>query len=100
MNSVRQMVLMTVEALTANGAERPTRAVNIAANEYGVSTSTVWRWLNDAKWDRRLAAEKAQKVEAFRKLWGDASPSARKAILHELAGKKLPDGWTVTEGAA
>jgi len=41
-----------------------------------------------------------QTVKAFRKLWADATPSARAAILHELAGKKLPDGWAVTEGAA
>ncbi|CAN5613009.1 hypothetical protein BH10PSE5_BH10PSE5_01580 [soil metagenome] len=36
-------------------------------------------------------------VKAFRKLWGAASASGRAAILHELSGKSLPKGWTVSE---
>jgi ParB family transcriptional regulator, chromosome partitioning protein len=36
-------------------------------------------------------------LKAFRRLWGSASPSAKAAILHELAGKKLPAGYSVTE---
>lgn len=39
-------------------------------------------------------------VKAFRKLWADASPSVRVAILHELASKKMPDGWVLTGGVA
>jgi ParB family chromosome partitioning protein len=38
-------------------------------------------------------------VTAFRKLWKGASPSARAAVLHELAGSPLPKGWSVTERA-
>jgi hypothetical protein len=38
-----------------------------------------------------------QAVKAFRKLWGDASPSARAAILNDLAGRSLPKGWIVRE---
>ncbi len=34
-------------------------------------------------------------LKAFRKLWGAASPSARAAILDDLAGRSLPKGWTV-----
>lgn len=34
-------------------------------------------------------------VKAFRKVWTAASPSARAAILHDLAGRPLPKGWTV-----
>jgi ParB-like chromosome segregation protein Spo0J len=37
-------------------------------------------------------------LKAFRKLWGGASVSGREAILHELAGKSLPKGWTVSGG--
>ncbi|MFN3513423.1 MAG: ParB/RepB/Spo0J family partition protein [Phenylobacterium sp.] len=36
-------------------------------------------------------------LKTFRKLWGSASTSARAAILNDLAGRKLPDGWSVTE---
>jgi len=36
-------------------------------------------------------------VKAFRKVWADATPSARAAILHELAGRSLPKGWIVRE---
>lgn len=36
-------------------------------------------------------------LKAFRAIWGKASPSARAAILRELAGKKLPAGFAVTE---
>ena len=38
-------------------------------------------------------------VKAFRELWGKASPSGREAILNDLAGRKLPKGWAVTEVA-
>ncbi len=34
-------------------------------------------------------------LKAFRKVWGAASPSARAAILHDLAGRSLPKGWVV-----
>lgn len=34
-------------------------------------------------------------LKAFKAIWGKASPAAREAILHELAGKPLPRGWTV-----
>lgn len=34
-------------------------------------------------------------LKAFKALWGKASPAAREAILHELAGKPLPGGWIV-----
>jgi hypothetical protein len=34
-------------------------------------------------------------LKAFRKLWGSASPGARAAILHDLAGRPLPKGWIV-----
>ena len=34
-------------------------------------------------------------LKAFRKLWGSASPSAREAILDDLASRNLPKGWTV-----
>lgn len=37
-------------------------------------------------------------LKAFKALWGKASPAAREAILHELAGKPLPGGWSLTEG--
>lgn len=36
-------------------------------------------------------------LKAFKALWGKASPAARAAILHELAGKPLPDGWRVEQ---
>lgn len=36
-------------------------------------------------------------VMAFRKVWKDATPSGRAAILHDLAGRSLPKGWTVRE---
>lgn len=36
-------------------------------------------------------------VKQFRKLWGAASPSAREAILLDLAGRSLPKGWSVSE---
>ncbi len=36
-------------------------------------------------------------VKSFRKLWGAASPSAREAILLDLAGRSLPKGWSVSE---
>lgn len=44
----------------------------------------------------------ADALKAFRRVWGEASPSAREAILHDLAGRSLPKGWTVTppEGRA
>lgn len=35
-------------------------------------------------------------VKAFKTLWGKASPSAREAILHDLAGRSLPKGWTLS----
>ncbi|MDZ4376172.1 MAG: hypothetical protein U1C74_32725, partial [Phenylobacterium sp.] len=38
-----------------------------------------------------------QSVKAFRKVWADATPSARAAILADLAGRSLPKGWTVRE---
>lgn len=38
-------------------------------------------------------------LKAFRKLWGAAGVSGREAILHELAGKSLPKGYSVTEAA-
>lgn len=38
-------------------------------------------------------------VKSFRKLWGAASPSAREAILMDLAGRSLPKGWSVSEAA-
>ncbi|MCX7586576.1 ParB/RepB/Spo0J family partition protein [Phenylobacterium sp. 58.2.17] len=34
-------------------------------------------------------------VKAFSKLWGAASPSARAAILHDLAGRSLPKGYAI-----
>lgn len=36
-------------------------------------------------------------LKAFRALWGKASPSARAAILNELAGRSLPKGWSISE---
>lgn len=36
-------------------------------------------------------------LKAFRKLWGAASPSARGAILHDLAGRSLPKGFSLLE---
>ncbi|MEW5687196.1 MAG: ParB/RepB/Spo0J family partition protein [Pseudomonadota bacterium] len=36
-------------------------------------------------------------VKAFRKLWGAASPSAREAILADMAGRALPKGWMVEQ---
>ncbi|MFN3582576.1 ParB/RepB/Spo0J family partition protein [Phenylobacterium sp.] len=38
-----------------------------------------------------------QAVKDFRKLWGGLSPSAKAAILHDLAGRPLPKGWIVRE---
>lgn len=38
-------------------------------------------------------------LKAFRKLWGSASPSARDAILDDLAGRSLPRGWALTREA-
>lgn len=37
-------------------------------------------------------------VKAFRKVWADATPSGRAAILNDLAGRPLPKGWSVREG--
>lgn len=34
-------------------------------------------------------------LKAFKALWGKATPAAREAILHELAGKPLPGNWVV-----
>ncbi|MDP1617305.1 ParB N-terminal domain-containing protein [Phenylobacterium sp.] len=39
-------------------------------------------------------------LKAFKALWGKASPVAREAILHELAGKPLPGGWVVERADA
>jgi len=39
-------------------------------------------------------------VKAFRKLWSGASPSAKAAILNDLAGRPLPKGWLVREERA
>lgn len=36
-------------------------------------------------------------LKAFRALWGKASASGRAAILHDLAGRKLPGGFELTE---
>ncbi|MFD3263361.1 ParB/RepB/Spo0J family partition protein [Phenylobacterium ferrooxidans] len=36
-------------------------------------------------------------LKAFRGLWGKATPAGRAAILHDLAGRKLPEGWSLTE---
>lgn len=36
-------------------------------------------------------------LKAFREVWGRASPTARAAILHDLAGRKLPEGFEVRE---
>lgn len=36
-------------------------------------------------------------LKAFRKVWADATPAARAAILHDLAGRSLPSGWIVRE---
>lgn len=37
-------------------------------------------------------------LKAFRKVWADATPSARAAILHDIAGRSLPQGWTLRQG--
>jgi len=38
-------------------------------------------------------------VKAFLKVWGDATPSGRDAILHALAGdRRLPKSWIVRSG--
>lgn len=44
--------------------------------------------------------EPDQAVKAFRAVWKAATPSARAAILHELAGLKLPAGFTVVDERA
>jgi hypothetical protein len=41
--------------------------------------------------------EPDQAVKAFKAVWKGATPSAKAAILHELAGMKLPAGYVVTE---
>lgn len=39
-------------------------------------------------------------LKAFKAIWGKASPAAREAILHELAGRPLPGEWVVAAGPA
>lgn len=46
---------------------------------------------------RKAQTPADETLKAFKALWGKASPAARAAILHELAGKPLPDGWRVEQ---
>ncbi len=114
-------------AVYVRGGQKVTWAVNRIAQELGVSPSTVWRRREaetqarlialcermrapnfelcssvEETWLRAVVPFAPQTpvdetVKAFRALWGKASPSARAAILNDLAGRKLPAGYSLTE---
>jgi ParB family chromosome partitioning protein len=73
--------LRVVEALSDGRATKFTDALVIAAG--GTPSAAVPTPVDET-------------VKAFRTLWGKATPSARAAILHDLAGKSLPGGWKIT----